>query len=592
MKKQRRLWFLLVFLLMLSMTACSPGTTGTTTAATTAGAGAATTASAITTEAVSDLPWLEYTIDIEKSALATTLDNPNDVVTPYIENKFKIRVKEVIQGGSMTIGFKERLGTYAAANNLPDVIIAGNENCSYAVSTGKYGDLGPQIDNMVNLQKYMDPVFWPRFMNDGKRTQIPFASPDVTKEPYRSDPYISPMSAWAIWAREDILKLCGYSFTSLKDIEEQYLTKGEIPPKNVYDIEPAISGPDEFRILLEKIKDLNMMVGDTPLLPMSTGAWSQFHIGSMFDFGHWRVDTSTGEADGFLGSPGAKDYYRYLNGLYQDELIDNDFILQKDDQLQQKISSGRVATGMYIPNVPDAQASLKQTVGDEAVIRYIEWPKLQEGVGAFDIFENGFWRLIIRDDFKEKDRLCQYFDWYYSDEGMDILTWGPEEAGLWEMREGVKRFVDPQVEKDCIEMVVGGKGADFYGLYAPGSSYFSYLSKAGICAPYPAINTQDYRRSLPPVLRSDTINRSAVSMGGYDLSGRYAYGDGSETVAKASSYFWSKFADEKVADLLQAKDETEFTAAWDDAYADFVKECDYVEARQMMAEWFAENYKP
>jgi putative aldouronate transport system substrate-binding protein len=542
---------------------------------------------------VKDLPWLEYTVDLELSSVATTLDNPNDVVTPYIEDKFKVRVKEVIQGGSMTIGFKERLGTYAAANNLPDVIIAGNENCSYAVSTGKYGDLTEQIEKMTNLNKYMDPIFWPRFMNDGRKTQIPLAAPDVSKEPYFSDPYISPMSAWALWVREDILSQAGYSFATLQEIKEKYLDKGEVPPEGAYDISPGISTPDDLRTMLEKIKKLDIVVGDTPLIPMSTIDWSQFHIGAMFDFGHWRVDPDTGEADGFLGSPGAKEYYHWLNGLYQSGLIDPDFIVQKDDQLQQKIASGRVASGMMIPNQPDAQAALYETVGTDAVIRFIPWPKQQEGVGAFDIFENGFWRAIIRDDFEDKDRLCQYFDWFFSDEGMDILTWGPESAGLWEMVDGVKKFKDPEVENDMLTMKSGGKGADYWGLYtaAPGQ-YFTYLSKAGCCAPYCSINTQDFRRSYEPVLRDDIMNKAAVSLGSYDRSGRYAYGDGSEIVAGVSSYYWSKFTGEAVAPLLMAKSDDEFNLAWDRAYDEFLEETDYEEARKMMAKWFAENYNP
>lgn len=580
---KRIISLILVVVFLLMITACSDSTT--TKAPSQSGEGNETP--------IEDLPWLEYTVDLELSAVATTLDNPNDVVTPYIEDKFKIRVKEVIQGGSMTIGFKERLGTYAAANNLPDVVIAGNENCSYAVSTGKYGDLTPQIEQMENLNKYMDPVFWPRFMNDGKKTQIPLVGPDVSKEPYASDPYVAPMTAWSYWVREDILSQAGYSFTTLKEIQDTYLSKGEVPPNDAYDITPAIETPDDLRTLLEKINDLGIMVGDTPLIPLSSIGWSQFHIGAMFDFGHWRVDLDTGEADGFLGSPGAKEYYHWLNGLYQDGLVDPDFIVQKDDQLQQKIASGRVASGMMIPNQPNAQEALYETVGSDAEIRFIPWPKVEEGVGAFDIFENGFWRVIIRDDFEDKDRLCQYFDWFFSDEGMDILTWGPESAGLWEIVDGVKKFKDPEVERDVLEMRTGAKGADYWGLYtAAPNQYFPYLSKAGACAPYCSINTQDYRRSYPPELRTDIMNKAAVSLGSYDRSGRYAYGDGSEIVARASNYYWSTFTGEAVAPLLMAQTDSEFDAAWEETYADFVEETEYETAREMMAEWFKENYKP
>ena len=539
------------------------------------------------------LPWLEYSIDLALSGTATTLDNPNDVVTPYIENRFHIRVTDVVQNGTSDLGFKERMDKYKASGNAPDVVIAGNENCAYAVATGIYGDLTAQIEKMDNLNKTIDPVFWPRFMNGGKKTQIPITGPDVTKEPYASDPYVSPMSSWALWIREDILAKCGYKFLTLMEIERQYLIRGLVAPAGVYNTEPRINSPEDLHALLRKISELNVTVMGEPLIPWSSSGWSQFHMGCMFDFGQWRVDPATGEADGFLGSPGAKEYYNFLRVLYREGLIDKDFMRQTDDVTQSKIASGRVAMGVYIPSFQDAQTALRKSAGDDAVIRYIEWPKRKAGVGAFDIFENGFWRLVIRDGYPDKDRLTQYFDWFYSEEGQDILTWGPDEAGLWEYRENVKRFVDPKVEEDCLNGITGGKGADYWGLYTVTSgTYFPYLSRAGICAPYTTVNYADYRRSFPPKLNSAALNRAAVSLGGYDRSGRYAYGDGSETVSKASSYYWSTFTGEKVDELLNAGSEEEFDAAWETTYNKFVEETDYKIAKVRMAAWFKKNYAP
>ena len=549
--------------------------------------------SIIEVAAKSVLPWLEYSISLEMSSVATTLDNPNDIVTPYIEDRFRIRVSEVTQGSVMSGGFRDRLAVYAASKSAPDVIIAGNENCALAVATGIYGDLTAQIEKMDNLNKTIDPAFWPRFMNNGKKTQIPITGPDVTKEPYASDPYVEPMSAWGLWIREDLLARCGYSFSSLAEIEGRYLSRGQVAPTEAYQTYPQIKTPDDFYELLKKLRDLKIKVGNAPLIPWSSIGWSQFHLGCMYDFGHWRYDTSTGDADGFLGSPGAKEYYLFLNKLYQEGLIDADFLTQGDDVLQEKISSGRVAMGVYIPSVQDAQAALHANAGGDAAIRYIEWPKQKDGFGAFDIFENGFWRVIIRADYPDKDRLTQYFDWFYSEEGQDILTWGPEDAGLWEYKDDVKRFIDPRVEDDCLNGITGGMGADYWGLYTITSgSYFPYLSRAGICAPYTKVNYADYRRSFPPKLNSMVMNRAAVSLGGYDRSSRYAYGDGSELVSKASAYYWSKFAGRELPALLSATGSSEFDAAWREIYNDFIEESEYEAARKMMSDWFRINYRP
>ncbi len=541
--------------------------------------------------------WLDITVDMEYSDTASFLDNPNDVVTPYVEDLFKIRIKEVIQGGLTTIGFKERLATYIASNNMPDVIIAGNENCAYAVGTGYYGDgYEDLIENeMPNLNARFDSQFWPRYMNEGRKTQIPLTIVDTRDEPYVSDPYTVPLGQWALWVREDLLSKCGYTFTPIKEISAATTEQGIMPSVDDFAITPAIATPEDFQNLLQKIADLNISVGDAKLTPFSSIDWSQFHVGSMFDFGHWRI-ADNGDVGGFLGeSTGAKQFYQYLNGLYQGGLIDPDFIVQTSDQLQQKISAGRVGAGMYIPDMTSAQTALYQTVGDDASIRFITWPKEDDsGLGAYDIYEGGFWRIIIRSDLsrEQKERIIKYFDWFYSDEGMDICSWGPESAGLWALDDnGNKYFVDEQVRYDMLNHVSGGKGADYYGLYDSSmNTYFKYFSKVGACAPYMVnYNPFDPARSAAPNLSIMMVNRMLVSLGGYDMSGRYAYGDGSDTVAAVSSWYWSKFIAEAVAPLLTATTEDEFNTAWDDMYEDFVDDTDYPEAVEMMQDWFAAN---
>ena len=541
-----------------------------------------------------NLDWIDIVVDIEKSATADFVDNPNDVVTPWVENKFHIRITEVIQGGLTTIGFKERIATYIASNNLPDVIIAGNENIAYAVSTGKYGG-GYQdlIENhMPNFNAKMQAKFWPRYMNDGVKTQIVECSPDTSMEPYASDPYTSPLGAWSLWVREDLLAQCGYTFEPIKDIAARTTDVGVMPKTEDFAIEPAIDTPEKFQELLEKIAALNITVGDAALIPFSSCGWSQFHLGCMFDFGHWRK-TDEGNVGGFIGCEGAKEYYKYLNGLYNKNLIDPDFIVHTDDQLQAKIASGRVGAGMYIPDMKAAQQGLFQTVGEDAVIRYIEWPKSNPDLGFYDIYEGGFWRLTLKTDLPDdvKARLIEYFDWFYSDEYKEIGSWGPEEAGLYATDEnGVRYFVDPQTQEDMMNRTLHGKGADYWGLYCAGGSYFSFMSKVGACSVTDSYNPFDPVRTSETVqLDMMNLNKLLVSLGGYDMNGRAAYGDGSSEVSAVSNWYWSSFTGSLVAPLLTATTDDEFDEAWDEMYEEFVEDTDYDTAVDMMTEWFEEN---
>ena len=532
---------------------------------------------------------IEYDILISYSTSATTLDNPNDVVTPYVEAKFNIEVGEITQAATSDNPFQEMLAARIAAGNEPDVIIAGNENIAYAVSTGKYGDgLEEYIDKMENLNKWMEQDMWPRFMIDGKKVQIPCIAVNTTKEEYTEDPYNVPFNTWALWTREDLLKACGYQFKTLAEIDEEYISKGEIPPQEVYDITPAIDTPEKLAEYLQKVKDLGLKVGDRDLVPMSLINWSQFHVGTMYNFGHWSKDDK-GDVNGFLGCAGTKDYYKWLNGIYNDGLLDPDFLIQKDDQLQQKVASGLVGVGMMVPDMSSAQESLLAQ-NPEAVIRYIPWPKAAGYTGSFDIYESGFWRVTVANDFKYKDRLCEMWDWLFSDEGLDILTWGPEGTGVWEAdADGVKKFVDKETEEACLKGTTGKKGADYYGLYDWTGVYFPFMSTIGICSPQlNGYNPMSYTRSYDPNIDAQLINKSYSCANGYNWDGTASYGDGSPEVAEVSNYFWADWSGTDCADVITVPQD-QFDGVFDKAIEKFYDKSKYDMAKKAMEEWFEIN---
>ena len=532
---------------------------------------------------------IEYDILISYSTAATTLDNPNDVVTPYVEAKFNIEVGEITQAATSDIPFQEMLAARIAAGNEPDVIIAGNENIAYAVSTGKYGDgLEEYIDKMENLNKWMEQDMWPRFMIDGKKVQIPCVAVNTTKIEYTEDPYNVPFNTWALWTREDLLKACGYEFKTLAEIDEEYIAKGKIPPEEVYAITPAIDTPEKLAEYLQKVKDLGLKVGDRDLVPMSLIQWSQFHVGTMYNFGHWSKDDQ-GEVNGFLGCAGTRDYYKWLNGIYNDGLLDPDFLIQKDDQLQQKVASGLVGVGMMVPDMSSAQESLLAQ-NPEAVIRYIPWPKAEGYTGSFDIYESGFWRVTVANDFKYKDRLCEMWDWMLSDEGLAILTWGPEGTGVWETdADGVKKFVDKETEEACLKGTTGKTGADYYGLYDWTGVYFPFMSTIGICSPQlNGYNPMSYTRSYEPNIDAQLINKSYSCANGYNWDGTASYGDGSPEVAEVNNYFWADWAGTDCADVITVPQD-QFDGVFDKAIEKFYDKSNYDTAKTAMEKWFEEN---
>ncbi len=551
------------------------------------------TVAAASTESLTPL---EYTIFLGVTNPITTVDNPNDVVTPYVEQKFNVKIKEVIQPQTSVLP-KDRLNMMIASDTVPDVMIADGAFASYAVSTGKFmDDLGDTIQkNMPNLNKYFDESKWANFSLNGKVYSVPSSLSQTAKmdEMFKDDPYYPGFDGWAYWVREDILAKAGYTFTPVAELKKNITDQGKALTLDDMKIEPAIDTPEKWVEMLKKIQALNLKVGDKSVIPMSSTSWSQFHMGNMFGLSQFKI-SDDGKVSGYLGNPEAKDWYKTLWGLYQDKILDRDFLIQKDDQLQSKISSGLVASGMVIPDVTAARENLQKVIGPEAEIRYIPWPKRTEGVGSFDVKNGGINRIVINKDFKEVDRLLQYFDWFLSDEGFDIMSWGPESAGLWEMKDGKKVFKDQQLA-DAIAnggTKEGTKGPEYYGLFTSYNVAGAMgNSRAAVCAPQLQFSPADQRHSYNTPLDIFKVMKSLACQGGINSNGKAAYDDGGVNSSAVGTYFWGKFQNDRAGKVFAAKTEADFDKAWEEQYNLFVKETNYDAAVTDMQKFFADTLK-
>lgn len=537
-------------------------------------------------------PPLEYSVFYDSGQPGPAdkaANNPNDVVTPYIEKKFNIKVKEfrVIQSGQSV---KDVFAMYQAAGNLPDIMATNQQNCKYLISTSQFADLTEYTKDMKNYMSYINPALWPRWETDGKHSILPCIMFDKNSAQFSSNPYAYGNSGWSMWAREDIMAKAGYKFTPLAELAKTTTDVGVIPTVDQLKIEPAIDTPEKFADFLKKVKALNLKIGGKSVTPFSSSSWSVFHMSAMYDNGHWRIDDK-GNVAGWLGTPDAKSFYKLWSQMYNGGLIDKDYLTQKEDQLQQKIASGLVACGLYVPDFNSAEKSNLQR-DPAAEMRRIPWPKENQNYGYFDLFENGYNGIVINKDTKDIKRLTQYFDWLYSDEGFDILTWGPESAGLWEMKDGKKQF-KADVVNDILNNNKDGKNAMYYGIYDPNGTN-SYPNRAALSAPTPAVNggeanPKDYRLNYPIKLTMSDIVPKVFGKNyncSVDYKGITSYGDGAANTTALSNWYWSKFQGQTIAQLLKAKTDAEFDKNWDSIWQDVLKNGKYNEAQADMVKWF------
>ena len=516
-------------------------------------------------------------------------DNPKDVVTPYIEKKFNIKVKSTMytQGTS----FKDKITQFVATNDFPDVICAMASDASTIVKTGQYAELGSLIkENMPNLIKLVPADQWKEALYQGKMYCLPYNIPvDGANPKYANDPFTLPASTWNLVIREDILQKLGYKFTPLAQIQKKANAEGRKLTLDDLKIEPKIATPEDFYEFLKKVKALNIKVGDNALIPLTIPWFFQMHLGNMFNWvGGWGYYPDKNDVAMHLGSPHAKEYYQFLNKLYREDLIDRDFLIQKENQIQEKFASGRVASGMWAPDFDGINSALTKLAS--TTLRPVEMPiiKNEPRIGI-DHYAPIGQALYIKKDFKDIPRLLKYFDWFLSDEGFDISTWGPESDGLWEIKAGKKVFKDPEMFQAYKTGEPKAKDPSLFGLgYFKNSSY--PISKAVGCALIvnSSANPKSIERSYPYQV-TNVFTAASATIGALNLDKKMHMLNPIDSLTSAANdYTWGEFFPKDAAKLVAAKTDEEFEKNWNDIYKQFVTKAKYDEAKKDMLKHYKE----
>jgi len=513
--------------------------------------------------------------------------NVNDIVTPYVEAMFNVKFDAFYPPPGTSS--KEYYALNKAADTLPDIMISGRQESLFLSSTGDFYDLTDRMSEIPSYTRWVEPTTFRRWLSNGRQYALPQVYPNGNDPSLKGNVYYEGFNVWPLLIREDLLTQLGYKLTPLADIAKETTDKGIWPTFDQLGIEPAIDTPEKFDELLKQIQALDIMVGDKPLTPLSSIYWSVFHLSSMMDNGHWRIDDA-GEVDGFLGLPGAHPYYKMWSDWYRAGLLDNDYVTQKDDQLQEKWNTGRVATGLYVPNLGAARQAL-MAQDPTAMIRPVAWPKQDQKYGFFDLFETGFWTATFNKAIPDMDRMLTMTEWLNSDEGIDVNTWGPKEAGLYTTdSSGKKLWKDEETRKNIMENINDTQNAEYYGVFNPVGGGFS--SRVSFCMPMVNVPIKaDPRFNYEPKLSIFDIVPRVLGQNtnmGYNTDGRACYGDGGENTTSVGDFFWSKFSNGEIAKLLTSKDEGEFEAGWTEIQSGFETDGNYSGAKADMTKWFAE----
>jgi len=537
-------------------------------------------------------PLMEITIlDALNAAVRPGADNPNDIVTPEVEKKFNIKITEITpSGGKMPA---ELINMMVAAGNVPDVVFTDNQNIGNFYAKDAFADLTEYKDLLVNMKKWYTDIAWKMLESDGKLIALPSAgdpnmdNPEIASQ-LNADLLYRPMNNFAIQVREDVLKKAGYTFKTVSALQQELDSAPRRVTAEDLQIEPAINTFEDFEALLYKIKDLNLTANGKPVYPLYVPGEYGPHILSVIyapTSGFW-YDKDADQVSALLENPYVKDFYKVMNKWVKEGIIDKDFMIDKADQMQTKIAGGNAAVIITTSDINAARTAIKRT-NPEDDFRPIPWPASKSGKVAHvdPSYPAGPGNIMINKNVKDIPRLLKYLDWFFSDEAMELGTWGPESAGLWEVKDGKKVFKDNALWEAISTgtTTADGKGASYYGLI----DYFApveWTSKAFAYAPTPPYNLKNYRLSYPIKLNAyaDMQNFISSKMLARDGSMLPAKGEVASTLA---GYFWSSTV-KKLPLAMMAKTDADFDKEWDAIVSDLKNNGRYDEAMQIMLQEF------
>ncbi|MBW4841028.1 MAG: ABC transporter substrate-binding protein [Paenibacillaceae bacterium] len=329
-------------------------------------------------------------------------NNMQDDVGKVITEKTGVTIEAEFDVGAG--GGENKIALMAASGDVPDLIFAKGE-LSKLVDAGLIVDMAPLIEEHApNLKKiFSENMNRLKYSNDDQAIYSLFTNGGVDQQ------YFDAGGGFEIQQR--VLKELGYpKVRTVQDFEnvlKQYVEKN--PTTDGQPTIPLTLSADDWRI----------MITVTNPAFLATGAP---------DDGEYYVNPETYEAQLHYKRPEEKEYFRWLNHMYNEGLLDKDTFVQKEDQYKAKIASGRVL-GLIDQEwgYQDAENALK-TAGKEEYT-YAHFPvTLSEEYEDHSFQQAGVdgYGISITTACEDPVRAIKFLDWLSSDEGQVLRNWGIE----------------------------------------------------------------------------------------------------------------------------------------------------------------------
>jgi len=285
---------------------------------------------------------------------------------------------------------------------------------------------------------------------------------------------------YAVYLRDDILKMLYPNAKTEADMKALYIKQnaslsvadltGDLPIKDV----------DSLTAYMKAVKNLNLKVGDKPVIPGAINCSSE-SAGSI----RWSIGTLYGLTYRWplvYQEPPKQNYWYFTtdawkaalkvwNGWYNDGLLDPELFVMKDDQYQAKAINGQYAIiNHWLPVANARDAALQQNRGYgwryQPIFYPLDMSQMQNWFNYDSIPTSDIW---ISSKIKDADLpgIMKWLDWQFSDEADSIQYWGLPD---WYTGNGADRRYKADyndLKQWAVYGISGAKDGNYYGLAAP-----------------------------------------------------------------------------------------------------------------------------
>lgn len=343
-----------------------------------------------------------------------TFDETNKIAKWVIDNK-KIKVNFTWPGGGNE---NEKLNIMVATNSLPEVIMVARDQ-TWTNLVSKDGTK----DKILALDEYYNKY-------EGYRTNVDKEVVDFTR-------INGKIYGMLNWPKHGDWKGFGTGIVVNNDL---YMQLGS----------PKLDTLDDLYNYLKLVKEKapNMV----PLQPGS----GEVTFGLLWSaFGEERFASETygimqrpidGKLRHVINNPRFPEFIKYLRKLYKEGLISQEYSIEMPEPVKDKLKRSRVAVYISFAGVDDADTarSILEAAGKTNPYEVYPVPAApdvdKDSIITGDSKKVG-WNVICitnnakikngKENLRKAERIYEYLDWVFSNEGQRLMLCGPE-GELWE----------------------------------------------------------------------------------------------------------------------------------------------------------------